>query len=579
MHPTDERQRRPRPRRRSPARASRLLAALLLAAAGAIVAGPAAVVGAATLPGAPLVVSVGPLGQCQSNYVGAANDFYPGSGQLGDCGFFLGFPKVGNPVAIRERVFGFAGAKGPGLGGSEYVPVSAGSATGTGTPSDPYKLVTSFKVTDATTKLDYALVTETTTYVNGEPQFTSSFDVENVTGQTVEGLTPQPTAETLRFHAIYAGDLFTGGSDFGTGVLLAGPPRFVGGQNNATGVLGGFVEAGSPSPQWSNYQSGCATIVPEPLGACPATSARDGGVWASVKAASAEGPVFDDDIDPNLIDNAVGVSWDDTSSGLAPGAHATYAIVNRARIPTGLTVTPVSQTRIVGQTATVAVMAKDSTGAPYANRPIVYSIGDANPKLGSVTTDATGVATISYVGTAAGLDTMQMFLDLAETGVQTQQDPASAAQVSWTAAAPSAARSVSAYRLRSIHASSDGTITIVFVPVQNGTASAEVTAPTTAIARGATRAAKHGACKPGQVRIGRRCLASTTVSGRVSASARAGVALRLTVRASSVVKRALAAGRTVPLSAKLSYRSRLGGRASVQTFHVTAKGRRTKRKR
>jgi hypothetical protein len=564
--------------RRAGAGAVRSVAVSLLVGA-ALLSALGARAGAATLPGAPLVVSVGPQGQCQSNYVGAANNFFPGSGQLGDCGFFLAFPKAGNPAAIRERVFGFAGTKGPGLEASEYVPVGTGSATGTGTPSDPYKLVTSFKVTDAASKLDYALVTETTTYVNGEPQFTSSFDVENVTGQSVEGLTPQPTAETLKFHAIYAGDLFTDGTDFGTGVLLAGPPRFVGGQNSATGVLGGFVEASSPSPQWSNYESGCATVVPEPLGACPATSARDGGVWASVRAASAEGPVFDDDIDPNLVDNAVGVSWDDLSSGLAPGAHVTYAIVNRARIPTGLTVTPVSQTHTVGQTATVSVTAKDSTGAPYANRPIVYSIGDSNPKLGSVTTDSSGMATISYVGTAAGLDTMQMFLDLAETGTQTQQDPASAAQVSWTAAAPSAARSNSAYRVRSIHANPDGTITVVFVPVQSGTATAEVTVPTAAVERDATRAARQRGCKRGQVRIAGRCLARTTVSGKVSASARAGVALRLTVRASSKVKRALATGKTVPLTAKLSYRSRLGGRASVQSFQLKVKGRRPKKRR
>ena len=87
------------------------------------------------------------------------------------------------------------------------------------------------------------MITETTAYVDGDPQFTSSFDVENVTGQSVKGLTPDPVAATLRFHAIYAGDLATNSSDFGTGVFLPGPPRFVGGQNSVTGVFGGFVEA------------------------------------------------------------------------------------------------------------------------------------------------------------------------------------------------------------------------------------------------------------------------------------------------------------------------------------------------
>ncbi len=44
--------------------------------------------------------------------------------------------------------------------------------------------------------------------------------------------------------------------------------------------------------------------------------------------------MFNNNIDPTLIDNGAGVSWDDhLSGGLASGAHAVYSIINRAQVP------------------------------------------------------------------------------------------------------------------------------------------------------------------------------------------------------------------------------------------------------
>jgi hypothetical protein len=577
MIDSTERSHAPAWRRRPPARTTVLVIAALLALAGLACMLTARASAAVTLPGGPLSVSIGPVGQCQSNYLAAGSNFVPANSAVGDCGFFLAFVKPGNPAAVREKVFGFAGTNGPGLGSSEYTPVSAAAVTGTGSSSNPYSQVTTFKVADAESKLDYALIAETTRYVSGDPQFTSTFDVQNVTGQSgesVPGLTPDPVAATLKFHAIYAGDLFTNDSDFGTGTFLPGPPRFVGGQNTATGVLGGFVEAGSPSPPWSDYQAGCWDTVPEPFGRCPATSAEDHGLWAAVRAASGTARVFDDDIDPNLIDNAAGVSWDDNlSAGLAPGAHASYSIINRAEIPSGLSVAPAVQTHTVGDTATVTVTAKSTAGTPYANRPVVYSIAGANPKSGSVLTDASGVSTIRYVGTAAGSDTLQMFLDLAGSGIQTLRDPSSTAQVGWVASPATPGRANSGFRIRNIRVSSNGTITIAFVPVQDGSASLAVTVPTTTIARAAAlAAAKH--CKRGQVRVRARCRAKLTLVGKAAAHGRAGVTLTIAVKPSLKIRRALARGRTVPLTAKLTYKSRLGGKPTTRSFQVKAKGRR-----
>jgi hypothetical protein len=565
----------------APARTSRrtgpgriVAGALVAAALFALTAASAGAAGTVTLPGSPLIVSVGAEGQCQSNYLNAGNNFYPGTGTVGDCGFFLGFPSAGNPPKLQEKVYGFQGVAGPSLGSTEYTEVSPGSPTGSGTSADPYKLVTQFKVTDAETKLDYALITETTTYVNGEAQFTSTFEVENITGETIPGFTTAPKA-TLKFHAIYAGDLFTDNSDFGTGVFLAGPPRFIGGQNNTTGVFGGFIEAGSPSPSWTNFQTGCWNFVPEER--CPMTSPNDHGIWPAVEGAKTESPVFNDDVDPNLIDNAAGVSWDNNlTSGLAAGHSTSYSIINRAQIPANLSVQPVTQTHTVGQTATVTITATDTGATPYAGRPLVYSIGGSNPKSGSVTTNASGQATISYVGTAAGLDTMQMFLDLAGTGTQQPQDPASAAQIVWTPAPPAPTPN-STYKVQSIHANSNGTITITFVPTQEGTATVEVTVPTATISRNAL-AARKLKCKRNQVKIKGKCRPTATLSGKVSATGNAGVALTITVKPSSKVKKALAKGRKVQLTAKLTYRSKLGGAPTVQTFHFTVVKPKSKRR-
>jgi hypothetical protein len=220
------------------------------------------------------------------------------------------------------------------------------------------------------------------------------------------------------------------------------------------------------------------------------------------------------------------------------------------------------------------VTATDNIGTPYGNRSLVYSIGGANPKTGSVTTNAAGQAVISYVGTAAGLDTMQMFLDLNGDGSASNGEPASAAQVIWTPAPPTPN---STYTIQKIHANSNGTITITFVPAQDGTAIVEVTVPTASISRNAS-IAKKKKCKRNQVRIKGKCRPKTSVSGKVSAQGKAGVPLAITVKPSSKVRKALAKGKKVQLTAKLTYKSALGGTPTVKTFHFTVKGKKKKKK-
>jgi hypothetical protein len=540
---------------------TRALVAMLLAVAGlGLSAVSASADGTVTLPGGPLIVSVGSLGECQSSYPNVGVNFFPPSSTLGDCGFFLAFPEASNPTPLKNKVYGFEGAAGPHIttasGGRLYTEVKQEPPTGSGTTADPYREVTTFKVRGTDAK-DYALITVTTTYVNGQAQFTSTYDVQNVTGLLGAGGLEPATAATLYFHAIAAGDLFVANDDHGTGVFLGGPPRFIGGQNAHTGTLGGFIEA---TPTWTNYQEGEWNSV----------------IWEAVRNSTAATPVFSGTIDPTLLDNGAGVSWDQFLSGLAPGAHATFSIINRTQVPTTLSVQPVKQTLTVGQTGTVNVTATDNVGTPYANRSLVFSIGGANPKTGSITTNGAGVATISYVGAKPGIDTIQMFLDLAGTGVQASQDPTSSAQITWTPPLPN-----SSYKVQSIHANSDGTITIVFVPAQAGAATLVVTVPTGTISRKQAIAAKKSKskkCKKGQIKIKGKCRPATTVSGSVSATGVAGVPLTLTVKPSSKVKSALKKGKTVHLIATLTYTSSLGGTPTVQTFKVTVKAKKAKKK-
>ncbi len=543
---------------------SRGIAAIILAVAGLLGAGVGnASAGSVTLPGTPLSVSQGTLGQCQSSYTNVGTNFYPPFSTEGDCGFFLAFPTAGSgqPTELKEKVFGFAGSAGPHItgaeGGVEYTFLEQqATPSGSGTSADPYSEFTKYLVQIG--GKNYAMVTDVTTYVNGEPQFTSTYTVENVTGKGGEDA---PSAN-LYFHAIVAGDLFVANDDHGTGVFLGGPPRFIGGQNPNTGTLGGFIEA---TPAWDNFQEGFwdGPVPYEP------TIEQDHGIWNAVRiAAKSGGAVFNDTIDPNLIDNGAGVSWDNhLTAALEPGKATSYSIIARSQVPTALGVQPVSQSHTVGETATVTVTATDNVGTPYAGRPLVYSIGGANPKSGSVTTNASGQAVISYVGTAAGLDTMQMFLDLNGNGSADNGEPSSAAQIVW-APPPPAPTPNSSYKVQSIHANSNGTVTIVFVPTQEGTATVEVTVPTATISRNAL-AAKRVKCKRNQIKIKGKCRPKTTLSGKVTASGKAGVALKITVGPSSKVKKALAKGRKVQLTAKLTYKSKLGGTPTVQTFHFT----------
>jgi hypothetical protein len=533
---------------------------------------------AVTFPGSPLSVSIGPLGQCESNYAEVGNNYYPGFGPLGDCGFFLAFPKVGpgkagagQPEVLEGTTWGFHGAAGPqipgdGEGGEEYTPVSQSPVGGSGTETSPYTQTTVFLVKEAEgTHTEFAQITETTTYVSGSPQFTSTYDVKSLL----------PKGHKIYFRAIYAGDLYVSGDDFGVGEFLAGPPRFIGGLS--LGVLGGFIEATSPALPWSSFQEGCWNdTADEDPGRCEGAVSSDQGIWHDVRSTVEEPHAFNETIEPSEVDNAAGVEWDQLrETGLEGGSEQSFTIINRTQVPSGLKISPLSQTLAQGQTETLNVTAVDLAGVPYAGKNAHYTVSGANPQSGSVTLNSAGQAQISYVGHNAGADTIQVFVDLTGSGVQAPGDPTGTATVTFTPPPPAPTPN-STYTVQSIKANSNGTITIVFVPTQGGTANLEVTVPTGTIARNEALAARRKAkkCKSNQIKLKGKCQPKITVSGKVSATGVAGVPLTLTVKPSGKITGALKKGKTVHLTATLTYTSALGGAPTVETFHFTVKGKR-----
>lgn len=275
--------------------------------------------GVVTFPGGPLTVSVGQLGQCQSSYEGSGDNYFPAGSSVGDCGFFLAFPAsgAGQPPALQGTTWGFNGTAGP-HGLDLYTAVSQSPVTGSGTEGDPYTEVTVFKLLDSEEKED-ALVTETTTYVNGATQFTSTYYVKNT------------TSGPIYFRAIYAGDLYVGGDDFGPGVFEASPPRFVGGQNPENGAIGGLLETGELP--WSSFEEGCWNDTAEEAEErCPSADPSDGGIWHTVETTAEETRAFNELTESTAVDNGVGVEWDQLrEAGLPAGHEQAFKIINLYR--------------------------------------------------------------------------------------------------------------------------------------------------------------------------------------------------------------------------------------------------------
>ncbi len=109
-----------------------------------------------------------------------------------------------------------------------------------------------------------------------------------------------------------------------------------------------------------------------------------------------------------------------------PGASATVYWSTTS----GLTLTPSTQTLVPGSTATISV----NLSLPYTSVsgvPIRYTISGPNATSGTVTTNASGNATISYYGGNSGTDTISAYADLNGNSVQNSGEPSTSATIVW----------------------------------------------------------------------------------------------------------------------------------------------------
>ena len=331
-----------------------------------------------------------------------------------NAGLALAFPsgQASLPSTVNGKVWGWTpNANGPSFSGGSFDPVVQSNWIGSGTDADPFSQVTTYQVPP---QVGFGLlVTQTTTYINGASNFVITYSITN------NSVVP------VRFRALVGADVYLNGSDCGVGIFKPGPPRFLGGSN--LGRVGGFTEAGAPSPAWTHYFEG---PYGGPPGPCETNPTGSPGVWDYIQGAPA-GSGFPDTVSGASVDNGIGVQWDTYfASGLAPGATSVpFQLNTLGTVPGELRLSPSIQFGTAGTQAAVTATATDSSGAAAGGILLRFSTSGANSAGGTATTNSAGQARIAYTPTRAGNDTISVFEDIDRNGVRGQGEPRASATV------------------------------------------------------------------------------------------------------------------------------------------------------
>ncbi|HKE79505.1 MAG TPA: Ig-like domain-containing protein [Solirubrobacteraceae bacterium] len=347
----------------------------------ALTAVPAGAATTGVIAGSPLTIYADDNGQLQVAFNGSTNGEFS-SPVLAPAKAGLNLAVKGTSVATYT-VFGFQA--------TPFTPQVAPTVAGDGSPGNPFVLSTTY----TTTTQPVTTVTQRVTYVNGTTDVRVDYQLD---------------ALRLDLRAYEAADLFVAGNDTGAGFFDPGPPRQVGGINQAAGSSAALIEQ---TPAWSAYQEGFQDDV-----------------FAVVRGAGA----FNNTINPALLDDGVGVQWD-LPYGSGP-AIRNVSVVWRFKHFTPLQLSLAATARAQGQTATVTVSARNSDGNPDPGRAVRYAITGANPGSGAVTTGADGNASITWTGVNQGTDTFTAFTDLNGNGVRDGDEPQQATTVTWSAPLP-----------------------------------------------------------------------------------------------------------------------------------------------
>jgi Thrombospondin type 3 repeat len=241
-----------------------LRVALAAIACALAAAGPAA---AATIDGSPLNVYVGTTGRLSAQLDGAPTTlFAPSTSQDGDAGLILRFTNAtGNPPGSSNLVVGYG----------QFAELSQGPVTGDGSAAAPFSVVTTYRIPTGPSAPQLATVTQTVTYVNGQPSFAVAYRIRNDSGDFGES-----------FRVVAFGHPFVGDPG-GAGELVAAPPRLLRAVNPSTGATAGMNEV----TQWSHFQEGDAETV-------------------GLAVPNSPGVSYNDTVDPRPLDPGLGVQWD-----------------------------------------------------------------------------------------------------------------------------------------------------------------------------------------------------------------------------------------------------------------------------
>ena len=124
----------------------------------------------------------------------------------------------------------------------------------------------------------------------------------------------------------------------------------------------------------------------------------------------------------------------DRSGTQSGGEPANTAYVNWGQSSSAsLTLSPSTQSLSTNTQASVTASLSNAS-ASVSGVVIRYSVSGANTSSGTETTDASGNATVSYVGTNTGTDTVTAYADLNNNGTQDSGEPGATATVTWSGA-------------------------------------------------------------------------------------------------------------------------------------------------
>ncbi len=250
------------------------------------------------------------------------------------------------------------------------------------------------------------------------------------------------------------------------------------------GGLGGCGNSGLAvgGPLLYVGNNGCSTIY---------TSPKD---YSSSPSLFASFPRRLEDLEcDNLTFAGVGAMW---------SKDAYDNILNAWEIPDGacifgggrsdIALTPSDATNDVGTTHTVTANVTDRNG-PVAGASVLFSVTGANTTSGTGTTNASGDASFTYTGTAAGDDTITACYDKDSSGTCDSGEPTATATKHWIVrnADLSVTKSGPAY------AANGGPITYTITVTNNGPATAHNVVVTDSVSpsiTGATATPSQGSC-------------------------------------------------------------------------------------